>query len=53
MRASWLPRSPTALTRCTCRAKPPKFTVTEGLLVSVDDLDQIAVTVREYLWTAL
>lgn len=25
----------------------------EGLLVSVEDLDQIAVTVREYLWTAL
>jgi hypothetical protein len=25
----------------------------EGLLVSVEELDQIAVTVREYLWTAL
>ncbi|WP_396912746.1 hypothetical protein [Mycolicibacterium sp.] len=25
----------------------------EGLLVSVEDLHQIAVTVREYLWTAL
>lgn len=25
----------------------------EGLLVTVEDLEQIAVTVREYLWTAL